>query len=95
MLAGLGGLRLRAALPGHDLVPETKDAIRVAMGLVATMTALVLGLLVASTKGGHDTERSEVTLLAARIDYVDALLSRYGPRERGSNPTARSHVDGN
>lgn len=58
------------------------------MGLVATMTALVLGLLVASTKAAYDTERNEITTMAARIDYVDALLSRFGPE----GEDARAHL---
>ena len=49
--AALLGMRIRAWLPGHHLSPEAKDSVRVAMGTVATMAALVLGLLVASTKG--------------------------------------------
>jgi len=45
------GLLLRAALPEHHLTGESKDVIKLSMGLVATMSALVLGLLVASVKG--------------------------------------------
>ena len=59
--AGLLGVRVRAALPEDHLSSETKDAVKVGMGLVATMAALVLGLLVASTKGSHDTQKSEVS----------------------------------
>ena len=55
--AGLLGVRVRAALPEDHLSSDTKDAVKVGMGLVATMAALVLGLLVASTKGAYDTPR--------------------------------------
>jgi hypothetical protein len=37
------------------------------MALIGTMTALVLGLLIASAKGSFDTQKSEVTQLAANI----------------------------
>jgi len=59
--AGLLGVRVRAALPEDHLSTETKDAVKVGMGLVATMAALVLGLLVASTKGayGHAKGRGD------------------------------------
>jgi len=49
---------LRAVLPENHLSADTKDTVKLAMGLVATMTALVLGLLVASAKGSYDTQRS-------------------------------------
>jgi hypothetical protein len=49
------------------------------MGLVATMTALVLGLLVSSAKGSYDTKRSEVIQMAAKVAFLDRLLSLYGP----------------
>jgi hypothetical protein len=65
--AGLLGMRVRAALPEHHLTADTKDAVRIGMGLVATMAALVLGLLVASTKGAYDTQKSEVMQMAAKI----------------------------
>ena len=45
------GMRLRAALPDHHLSAETKETVRLGMGLVATMTALLLGLLIATAKG--------------------------------------------
>lgn len=77
--AALLGMRIRAWLPDHHLVPEAKDSVRVAMGTVATMAALVLGLLVASTKGTYDAERNESIQLAARIIYLDRVLAMYGP----------------
>jgi hypothetical protein len=77
--SALLGMRIRAWLPGHHLSPEAKDSVRVAMATVATMAALVLGLLVASTKGTYDAERNETTQLAARIIYLDRMLAMYGP----------------
>ena len=73
------GMRLRATIPEHHLSPETKDTIRVGMGLVATMTALLLGLLIASAKGSYDTQRSQVILLAAKAGYLERVLTLYGP----------------
>ena len=48
---------VRKVLPPHHLSDATKDTVKLTMGLVATMAALVLGLLVASTKGAYDTEK--------------------------------------
>ena len=62
--AVLLGRTLRGLLPEGHLSTESKDAVKLAMGLVATMSALVLGLLVSSAKGAYDTERSEVIQMA-------------------------------
>ena len=77
--AALLAMRLRAALPQHHLSADTKDTVKLAMGLVATMTALVLGLLVASAKGSYDTARSEITQMAAKFVVIDRILANYGP----------------
>jgi len=76
------GMRLRAILPPNHLSPEAKDSVRVAMASVATMAALVLGLLVASTKSSYDAKRNELTQLAAKIDYLDHVLANYGPETK-------------
>ena len=73
------GIHLRRVLPEHYLSAETKDAVKLAMGLVATMSALVLGLLVTSVKGAYDTRRGEVIEIAAKVAYTDRVLGAYGP----------------
>jgi len=77
--AVLCGRSLRRVLPEDHLTADSRDTIKLAMGLVATMTALVLGLLVSSAKGAYDTKRSEVIQMAANIAFLDRLLSLYGP----------------
>ncbi len=72
-------MRVRAWLPDTHRSSEAKDSVRVAMATVATMAALVLGLLVASSKSTYDAERSETILLASRIIYLDRVLAMYGP----------------
>ncbi|MEI6494316.1 MAG: hypothetical protein WCO94_17355, partial [Verrucomicrobiota bacterium] len=54
------GMRLHRFLPEHHLSPDGRGNMKLAMGLVATMTALVLGLLVSSAKTSYDTTRSQV-----------------------------------
>ena len=49
------GMVLHSLLPERQLQPDSKEAVRLAMGLVATTVALVLGLLIASAKGFYDT----------------------------------------
>jgi len=77
--AGLLGMHLRVGLPEQHLTAETKDTVRFGMGFVATMAALLLGLLVASAKGSYDIKKSEMTQIAARIVVLDRMLAHYGP----------------
>ncbi len=77
--AVLLGRALRRLLPEDHLTADSRDTIKLAMGLVATMTALVLGLLVSSAKGAYDTKRSEVIQMAAKVAFLDRILGLYGP----------------
>jgi hypothetical protein len=70
---------LRDNLPEHHLSPETKDLVKVGFGLVGTMTALLLGLLVASGKSSYEVHRAEVTEIAADTILLDRTLAHYGP----------------
>lgn len=87
------GMRLRAALPDNHLSAETKDTVRVGMGLVATMTALLLGLLVASAKGSYDTQKSEVIQMAAKAAYLDRALALYGPETTEARELLRRSIE--
>ena len=77
--AALLGRRVRRYLPEDHLSADSRDAVKLAMGLVATMTALVLGLLVSSAKEGYDTKRNLVIQMAAKIAFLDRVLALYGP----------------
>jgi hypothetical protein len=73
------GLRLRCLLPETNLSADSRDALKLAVGLVATMTALVLSLLISSTKGTYDTQRSELIQIAAKVSFLNRVLMLYGP----------------
>jgi Protein of unknown function (DUF4239) len=73
------GIFLRAMLPQHHLSAETKDTVKLSMGLVATMTALLLGLLVASAKGSYDAQRSQLIQMSAKLAFLDRVLANCGP----------------
>jgi hypothetical protein len=90
--AGLLGVRVRAALPEHHLTADTRDAVRIGMALVATMATLVLGLLVASTKGAYDTQKSEVMQMAAKIVFLDRMLANYGAETAETRELLRRSV---
>jgi hypothetical protein len=86
------GMLLRAVLPPHHLSSESKDVVKLGMGLVGTLTALVLGLLVASSKGSFDEQRSELTQLAANVVLLDRLLIHYGPDGEAARDLLRGAV---
>ena len=65
--------------PGDQLTAETRDTIKLAIGLIGTMTVLLLGLLVSSAKGTYDAERTQVIQMTAKVAYLNRLLSLYGP----------------
>jgi hypothetical protein len=73
------GTYVRRHLPEPHLSADTKDTVKIAMGLVATMSALLLGLLVSSTQDSYKTVQSQVVTLGAKISFMDRLLSLYGP----------------
>ncbi len=94
-LAGavLAGRGLRQLLPERHLSADTKEAVKLAMGLVATMTALLLGLLVSSAKGSYDTVRSEVIQMSAKVVFLDRLLSGYGPEAANARALFRDSIE--
>ncbi|HEU4894130.1 MAG TPA: hypothetical protein VFT47_21385 [Vicinamibacterales bacterium] len=73
------GITVRSALPPAHLSKESQDVVRLGMGLVATMTALLLGLVTAAAKGSFDSQDLAIRNAAAGMLSLDRLLARYGP----------------
>lgn len=94
MLVGAAvGVQLRRALPEHHLNDHAKDTIRLGTGLVATISALVLGLLINSANSSYEAQRNEVRQMAANIILLDQLLERYGPETRPTRQMLRAGID--
>jgi hypothetical protein len=74
-----GGALLALFLPGHHLSTDAKDVVRLGTGLIGTIAALVLGLLIASAKSSYDTQSTQIKQMTANIVLLDNLLSQYGP----------------
>jgi hypothetical protein len=75
----VAGTIIRSKLPEPHLSKESQDVVRLGMGLVATMTALLLGLVTASARSTFDSHDAAVKNSAANILSLDRLLARYGP----------------
>jgi hypothetical protein len=86
------GMALRLMLPEHHLSADSKDVIKLAMGLTATMSALVLALLIASAKGSYDAQRNEITQLSANVVLLNRMLIHYGPETKDARQLLRDSV---
>jgi len=75
----LAGMRFRRVLPEDHLGPEVKDVIRLATGLLVTMTALVLGMLVSTANSSYQERKNELAEMGSNFVLVDGLLASYGP----------------
>ena len=81
--SGLFGLFLRAALPKHHLSEDSTGVVKLGTGLIATLAALVLGLLIASAKTSFDNIKDEVMQAAVMIVQLgDERSTRFAPRCR-------------
>jgi hypothetical protein len=72
------GIAVRPLLSEQHLQPDSKDVVKMATGLIGTLAALVLGLLIASAKGPFDQKTSQVRQVIAQIILLDDLLAQYG-----------------
>jgi hypothetical protein len=87
------GLLMRSQLPAHHLSEDSKDVIKLPMGILGTLTALVLGLLIASAKGSFDAQRGGVSQLAANVVVLDRTLALYGPETKEIRGLLQDSVD--
>jgi hypothetical protein len=83
---------LRDALPPDHLSADSKRIVTLGMGLVATMSALVLGLLVSSAKSYYDTQSAELTAASAKVVLLDRVLTLYGPETKETRDLLRGVV---
>jgi len=86
--AALLGLWLRNVLPQEHLRQDSQDLIKLGIGLIATLAALVLGLLISSAKSAFDKVNDDLVQTATKIVLLDRLLSDYGPEAN----EARGHI---
>jgi hypothetical protein len=76
--SGLVGMRVRRAIPAHRLGSSEKEVARLVTGLMTTMAAIVLGMLVSSAKGSYDARTNEVAEISSEVVNIDRMLSKYG-----------------
>jgi hypothetical protein len=92
--SALIGMRLRAALPAHHMLNESRDVAKLGIGLVGTMAALVLGLLLSAAKGNYDAQSTALIQLSANVAFLDRALAHYGPETQEERELLRKSVVG-
>ena len=93
MLSGAGlGIWLRNFLPEDHISGDSKETLRTTSGLLATLVALILGLLVSSAKSSFDATNTTIMNAGAEIISLDHILSRYGPEAKDVRQELRQGV---
>ena len=83
MLSGMAlGSYLRLVLPDDHTQADSKDILMTSAGMMATLIALIIGLLVTSAKGTYDEANSSITQGGAKVITLDYYLSNYGPEAK-------------
>ena len=86
------GMLLRNLLPEHHLDADSKNVVNLGMALIGTMTALLLGLLIASAKSSYDAQKNELIQMSADIVQLDRILARYAAEANGARAVLRRAV---
>jgi hypothetical protein len=86
------GMSLSLILPQHHLSKESRETVMMGAGLIATMAALVLGLLISSTKSSFDAMNNGITVLGAKTILLDRILAQYGPESKDARDMLRGTV---
>jgi hypothetical protein len=86
------GMAIGKLLPDDHLSGDSKEIVKIGAGLIATMTALVLGLLVSSSKDTLDTMNRQLVQDGAKIIQLDRILSHYGPDAANIRQTLQADV---
>src|SRR3954454_24634328 len=79
-------------LPRHHANDETKGLVSVAMAVVGTVSALVLGLLISNANSAFIARSSEITVLSANIIRLDRMLRNYGPEANEAREVLRDYA---
>jgi len=86
------GIFLRAVLPEDHLSDDSKDVLKLGIGIMGTLAALVIGLLIASAKGNFDTMNSGMIQTGSKIILLDRLMAQYGPETREARDLLRRQL---
>jgi hypothetical protein len=87
------GMFLQNVLPAHHLSDKSQTSVTLGMGLIATMAALVLGLLTGSAKSSFDNQDGEIKQMSANLILLDRTLAHYGPETANIRDQIRRAIE--
>jgi hypothetical protein len=90
---GIAGMLLYRLLPAEHQSTETRDNIRLAIGMISILASLVLGLLTASAKQTFDRADQELRGFAADLIILNQTLRDYGPETADARATLRQYTE--
>src|SRR6266852_2345844 len=90
--SALLAMSVHSALPEHHLSADSKDVVKLGIAVIATMSALVLSLLIASAKSAFDTRSNQLVQASADIILLDRALARYGPETKEARSLLRQSL---
>ena len=85
-------MALRPAISEKHLGDDSKEVVRLATGMIVTMSGLVLGMLVSSANSYYEMQKSQVASLGSQVIVMDSLLKGYGPEAAELRTDLRSLV---
>ena len=86
------GMFLRGILPEHHLSDESMGVVKLGTGMIATLAALVIGLLIASAKGSFDTMSNGLRQTSSKIVLLDRVMAQYGPETKETRALLRQGI---
>src|ERR1700755_930335 len=92
LVGALARMAVRPLLSEQHLQSDSKDVVKLTAGLIGTLTALVLGLLVASAKTTFDHKTNQVKQMTATVILLDDLLAQYGPEATSLRKLLRQSI---
>lgn len=92
--ASLVALTVRRRLPEHHTEGDSKEVVKLVLALIATLTALVLGLLISSGYSAYQVQQSEVQQLGVHVFQVDRALAQFGPETHEQRDELRKMLTG-
>jgi hypothetical protein len=81
------GMFCARRLPEHHLSSETQSAVTVSVAVIATLSALVLGLMISAAYGSYSKAADEVKDLSLQLIRIERNLRRYGPEASDARAT--------
>jgi len=93
LAAAAAGFALRRRLGPAPDADQSREGVRMAMSLMTTLTAIVLGMVTASAKETYDQATAVVTGTAVDMITLDRKLDNYGPEAAAARAEVRVCVD--